>query len=437
MGEPTAMQQLEQEAQPGSTTTSASLQSRIGLNGANFFLAEVTGVVLPFLAKFLGGAWLPGDDAVVEVAVALAGLGVFPNADPRGFPRGPRPPASHSPGRLVRSAGTMLRANTHRPGLLVAGRSAAVHLRDGSGILPAAVGGAGPGFGRPCGAEQDDRFQSGLEPRRQPGGRAYRHAHRRPVGDGLRFLRRDSRLRPRSRCRVPDAGGRDRRARASGKNRDANGTGSAGCRALLRDRPILILFAATALFHLANAPVMPLVGRYIDHLGGSDRQVAAVVLVAQGVMIPVALLTGWLADRWGRKPVFAIGFVVLPAYLPVLADKRPPDAGRFLRCCWMGSACGHLWRGVIVLCADLTRGKGGFNALQGLIATALSVGGVLPRKCRLHRAAPRLPYRLLDFSLASPLAAYFSSDSCPRHHPLAFGPSRRRLVRNANRGRSG
>jgi MFS family permease len=32
---------------------------------------------------------------------------------------------------------------------------------------------------------------------------------------------------------------------------------------------------------------------------------------------------------------------------------------------------------IVALCADLTRGKGRFNALQGLIATALSLGGVL------------------------------------------------------------
>ena len=32
---------------------------------------------------------------------------------------------------------------------------------------------------------------------------------------------------------------------------------------------------------------------------------------------------------------------------------------------------------VVAMCADLTRGKGRFNALSGLIATALSVGGVI------------------------------------------------------------
>jgi len=33
--------------------------------------------------------------------------------------------------------------------------------------------------------------------------------------------------------------------------------------------------------------------------------------------------------------------------------------------------------GIRAICADLTWGKGGFNALSGMIATALSIGGVV------------------------------------------------------------
>src|SRR5207249_2359345 len=103
--------------------------------------------------------------------------------------------------------------------------------------------------------------------------------------------------------------------RASGRAEHVSRNGDTGTlclRGLLRDRRIVTLLAATALFHLANAPVMPLVGLYITRLGGSGIQVAAVVLVAQAVMIPVALAAGRLGDRWGRKWVFGIGFVVLP-----------------------------------------------------------------------------------------------------------------------------
>src|SRR5213596_3431427 len=61
----------------------APLQSRVGLNAANFFLAEVGGVVMPFLAKFLAErGWR--DDAI-GTAVALAGLGVCLLQAPAGY----------------------------------------------------------------------------------------------------------------------------------------------------------------------------------------------------------------------------------------------------------------------------------------------------------------------------------------------------------------
>jgi hypothetical protein len=54
---------------------SFSLQSRIGLNAANFFPAEVTGVILPFLNDFLRSRQLRYDS--IGLPTAIAGLGVF------------------------------------------------------------------------------------------------------------------------------------------------------------------------------------------------------------------------------------------------------------------------------------------------------------------------------------------------------------------------
>ncbi len=60
-----------------------SAQSRLGLNAANFFLAEVTGVIVPFLSKYLvERGWTDGG---VGMAVALGGLGVFLMQTPAGF----------------------------------------------------------------------------------------------------------------------------------------------------------------------------------------------------------------------------------------------------------------------------------------------------------------------------------------------------------------
>jgi MFS family permease len=145
---------------------------------------------------------------------------------------------------------------------------------------------------------------------------------------------------------------------------------------LLRDRRVVVLLASTALFHLANAPVMPFVGAYITRLGGTSVQVAAVVFTAQAVMIPVALLTGRLCDTWGRKPAFAVGFLALPVRIFLYSLTQSP---------WMlvalqtldGIGAGVYGVAVVAMCADLTRGRGGFNALQGMLATAVVAGGVV------------------------------------------------------------
>ena len=93
-------------------------------------------------------------------------------------------------------------------------------------------------------------------------------------------------------------------------------------------------------------------------------------------MVPVALLAGWLVDSWGRKPVFAIAFLVLPVRIALYAVAGRPETLIALQTL-DGIGAGIYGVVVVAICADLTRGKGGFNALSGVIATALAVGGVL------------------------------------------------------------
>ena len=60
-----------------------SRQSFFGLNAANFFLAEITGVVMPFLGDYLKGRqW---SESALGVAISLAGLGVFLMQTPAGI----------------------------------------------------------------------------------------------------------------------------------------------------------------------------------------------------------------------------------------------------------------------------------------------------------------------------------------------------------------
>ncbi len=121
---------------------------------------------------------------------------------------------------------------------------------------------------------------------------------------------------------------------------------------------------------------MPFLGAYIKQLGGSHVQVAAVVLVAQAVMIPIAVAAGFLCERWGRKPVFAIGFLALPIRIMLYTLTSNPWVLVALQA-FDGIGAGIYGVVIVAICADLTKGKGGFNALSGLIATALAVVGVI------------------------------------------------------------
>ncbi|MGI9071107.1 MAG: MFS transporter [Bryobacteraceae bacterium] len=146
--------------------------------------------------------------------------------------------------------------------------------------------------------------------------------------------------------------------------------------ALLRDRVVLFLFISIFLFHLANAPILSTVALYVKKLGGSDDLMTATVLTAQIVMVPVALLAGKYGDLWGRKPVMAIAFWVLPLRILSYSFVSTPSAVVWLQSV-DGIGAGIYGVAVVALSADLTRGKGHFNTLMGLFATALAVGGVL------------------------------------------------------------
>jgi MFS family permease len=146
--------------------------------------------------------------------------------------------------------------------------------------------------------------------------------------------------------------------------------------ALLRDRIVLFLFISIFLFHFANAPILPAVALYVKHLGGSDGLSTATVLTAQIVMVPTSLLTGRLCDAWGRKLVMGIAFWVLPLRILSYAFVRTATAVVWLQSL-DGIGAGIYGVAVVVLCADLSRGRGRFNTLMGLFATALAIGGVV------------------------------------------------------------
>jgi MFS family permease len=145
---------------------------------------------------------------------------------------------------------------------------------------------------------------------------------------------------------------------------------------ILKDRRVLFLLAAVALFHLANAPILPVTALYIKQLGGSSELTTFTVLSAQLVMVPVAWAAGRLCDSWGRKPIMAVAFWVLPFRIASYTLAHSPHMVVFLQAL-DGIGAGIYGVVIVAFAADLTRGKGQFNSLLGIFATAQAIGGVV------------------------------------------------------------
>jgi MFS family permease len=151
-----------------------------------------------------------------------------------------------------------------------------------------------------------------------------------------------------------------------------------GITALLAHREILIFALAVTLFHFANAAMLPLAGQLLsqDKAAGAALYMSACIIAAQLVMIPVSAFAGAQADRWGRKPIFLIGFGVLPirGCLYTLSDDPSFIVAVQLLDGIGAGIFGVLW---VTVVADLTKGTGRYNLILGAIATAQSVGAAL------------------------------------------------------------
>src|SRR3569623_1600892 len=148
-----------------------------------------------------------------------------------------------------------------------------------------------------------------------------------------------------------------------------------GWTVLLTCRPLLIFAVCALLFHLANAAMLPLVGQ---KLALQDRNIgtslmSACIVAAQIVMVPMAMLVGTKADKWGHKAFFLAALLVLPVrgMLYTLSDDRFWLVGVQLL---DGIGAGIFGAIFPVIVADLMRGTGHFNLAQGAVITVQGIG---------------------------------------------------------------
>ncbi len=148
-------------------------------------------------------------------------------------------------------------------------------------------------------------------------------------------------------------------------------------RDLFRDRRLGFFAFAVALFHFANAAMLPQIGQELaEGKRAAPLYMSACIIVAQLVMIPTVVLAGKWAAGWGRKPVFLLGFAVLPVrgvLYTVTTNQNALIAIQVLD----GIGAGIFGVVSVLVIADLTQGTGRFNVTQGAVTTAQGIGAAL------------------------------------------------------------
>lgn len=167
------------------------------------------------------------------------------------------------------------------------------------------------------------------------------------------------------------------------RDRADDGAGNAedkpsGFRVLLRNRPLLVLAAVVGLWQLANGAMLPITGQKLavgDTNDGALYQ-AALIIVAQVVMIPMAMLVARRGDRWGRKPLMVLAFAVLPVRGVLFIVAQYPGEVIAVQAL-DGIGAGLQGALFAIMVADLTRGSGRYNVAFGAATMVQGIGGAL------------------------------------------------------------
>ncbi|MCA8064174.1 MFS transporter [Burkholderia sp. AU38729] len=151
-----------------------------------------------------------------------------------------------------------------------------------------------------------------------------------------------------------------------------------GLRTLADNRPLVLLGASLALFHLGNAAMLPLYGMgvVVTHRSNASAFTAQTIVIAQCVMIAAAWLAPRLIRAHGYWRVLLFSYIVLPVR-GLVAAAWLSEAGVWPVQVLDGIGAGLQSVVVPALVVHLLHGSGRVNAGQGAVATAQGIGAAL------------------------------------------------------------
>lgn len=159
---------------------------------------------------------------------------------------------------------------------------------------------------------------------------------------------------------------------------ETNGDTPSGLQVLLTCKPLLVLAAALACFHLGNAAMLPLYGLAVVAAKRSDPAsfVAETIVVAQSVMIVASIVAMRMVERRGYWIVLLISFLSLPVR-GLAAANLITGWGVYPVQFLDGIGAGLQSVAVPGVVARILSGSGRINIGQGAVMTVQGIGASL------------------------------------------------------------
>lgn len=153
---------------------------------------------------------------------------------------------------------------------------------------------------------------------------------------------------------------------------------ASGVKVLLQCKPLLILAASLACFHLGNGAMLPLYGlaAATKNQGDPTIFVAMTIIIAQVVMMVVSLIAMRMAEKSGYWLVLLISFIALPLR-GLIAAHLINHTGLYPVQMLDGVGAGLQSVAVPGLVAHILNGSGRVNIGQGAVMTVQGLGAAL------------------------------------------------------------
>ncbi len=346
------------------------LTPSIGLPAVNFFMSDIGGGMGPFLSTWLTGAehWSPGRIGIVLSAGLIAGMLL---ATPAGalIDRIGRPRAMLTASCVMIMGGTLAMFFLHGlwpilvAQVIVAGGGAL----GGPSLIALTMATIGKdGFPRQQGINQAATHAGNVFAAALVWAAAFAIGPASAIAvlgimaTGMLVVLA---------CYPRDAVDHTRMA---GRERRKKGEKRGSTRALLRNRRLLAVILAIGLFNFGAGAVLPLLGQRLGQAPDATQWMAALVIVAQAVMVPTSWLAGHVADRTGRRALMIGACLVQPLRGLIAAFSGHPVALVAIEVL-DGVAAGIISVAGPAAVADLTYGGGRTQTAMGAQATVQSL----------------------------------------------------------------